>query len=98
MQQSGYFRFPTIHDQTIVFVSEDDLWTVPAEGGTARRLTSGLGESSRPALSPDGQWLAFTGNEEGSAEVYVMAAAGGQPKRVTFYGSGCAGAGWTPEG
>ena len=32
----GYYRFPTICRDTIVFVSEDDLWTVPRTGGIAR--------------------------------------------------------------
>ena len=66
MKTQGYYRFPTIHNNTVVFVSEDDLWTVSAEGGIARRLTSGLGSASHPALSLDGKWLAFSGRDEGS--------------------------------
>ena len=50
MKTQGYYRFPTIHNNTVVFVSDDDLWTVSADGGTARRLTSGLGSVSHPAL------------------------------------------------
>ena len=72
---AGYYRFPTIHQDTIVFVSEDDLWTVPRQGGIARRLTSNLGEVNYPALSPDGEWLAFVGREEGMPEVYFDACA-----------------------
>ena len=98
MSDSGYYRFPTISNDTIVFVSEDDLWAVPAGGGVARRLTSGLGAAGNPALSPDGQWLAFSGREEGPAEVYVMPALGGQPRRLTFVGAGCNVAGWTSDG
>ena len=60
MKENGYYRYPTIHNDTVVFVSEDDLWTVPAQGGVARRLTSGLAEASYPCLSPDGKWIAYT--------------------------------------
>jgi tricorn protease len=96
---SGYYRQPTINADTVVFVCEDDLWTVPASGGMARRLTSGLGEASRPFLSPDGESLAFVGQEEGQSEIYMMPALGGQPRRLTYMGGGiCQTAGWTRDG
>jgi len=69
---AGYLRFPSIHGDTIVFGSEDDLWTVPADGGIARRLTANLAETSRPRLSPDGQLLAFTSREEDHPEAWVI--------------------------
>lgn len=94
---AGYYRFPTIHQQTIVFVSEDDLWTVPSTGGLARRLTSNLGAVTFPLLSPDGRWLAFVGREEGNTEVYVMAAEGGSAQRLTFLSSNCRVVGWMPD-
>jgi tricorn protease len=93
--QAGYYRYPTVHDDKIVFVAEDDLWVVPAEGGVARRLTSGLGEASRPAFSPDGAWLAFTSREEGAEEVYVMPAAGGRARRLTYLSGPTSSAAWT---
>ena len=74
MPTQGYYRYPCIHGENVVFVSEDDLWTAPAGGGVARRLTSSLGQVSFPAFSPDGSWLAFTGRDEGPGEVYVMPA------------------------
>jgi tricorn protease len=98
LAEQGYYRFPTIHRDTVVFASEDDLWTVPAGGGIPRRLTSGLGAASHPALSPDGNWLAFSGKEEGPIEVYVMPADGGQPKRLTYLGSTSFVIGWTNDG
>ena len=41
-------RFPAINDRQIVFVYAGELYTVPKDGGTARRLTSGPGYSSFP--------------------------------------------------
>lgn len=98
MSENGYYRSPTIAGDTVVFVSEDDLWTVPAAGGVARRLTSGLGEASSPFLSPDGRWLAFVGREEGHPEVYCMEAGGGTPARRTYLGASlCRVAGWSRD-
>jgi tricorn protease len=84
---SGYYQFPTICGDTIVFVCEDDLWTVPVGGGIAWRLTSNLGTVSTPRLSPDGLLLVFMGHEEGPREVYTMPALGGEAKRLTYQGS-----------
>src|SRR3954447_14283863 len=95
---SGYYRFPAILGEKVAFVSEDDLWCVPAAGGEARRLTSGLGSAGSPAYSRDGKWLAFSGREEGPQEVFVMPADGGQPKRLTFLGAPiCNVVGWTND-
>ena len=96
--QPGYYRFPTVCADTVVFACEDDLWTVPAAGGVARRLTSGLGQAAHPALAPDGEWLAFTGRDEGQPEVYVMPAAGGPVRRLTYMGAEARVVGWGPDG
>jgi tricorn protease len=95
----GYLRLPTVHGDQVVFVCEDDLWTVPAGGGQAWRLTAGLAEASTPRFSPDGSRVAFVGSEEGPAEVYVMPAAGGEARRVTFQAAGvCTVTTWDPSG
>ncbi len=76
-------RFPTSNGDQIVFCYAGELYTVPKDGGTARRLTSGPGYSSFPHFSPDGKQLAFTSQYDGNTEVYVMPGEGGEPKRLT---------------
>jgi tricorn protease len=96
---ANYFRMPAIAGDTVVFVSEGDIWRAPAGGGQASRLTTHQDAESFPALSPDRQWLAFVGRYEGPAEVYVMPFTGGTPKRLTHDGGTSARVqGWTPDG
>lgn len=97
-QNRGYYRFPSIHGDTIVFTSEGDLWEVGVEGGVARRLTTHLGEETNAAFSPDGKTIAFAASYEGPREVYTIPAAGGLPVRRTFDNAGAASIGWTPDG
>lgn len=97
MKLAGYYRFPGINGDQVVFTCEDDLWTVSADGGDARRLTSGLGTASFPAISQDGKWIAFVGREEGSSEVYLMPALGGPAKRLTYLGANTRVIGWRNE-
>ncbi len=94
----GYYRYPAIHDDTVVFTAEGDLWRVPAEGGVAQRLTSHASEESRPAFSPDGKTLAFSAAYEGPTEVYTVPLDGGVPVRQTFDGAAALVVGWTPAG
>lgn len=81
--ESRLMRFPDIYQDRIVFTFAGDLYTVNATGGTARRLTSSEGYESYPRFSPDGQWIAFTGQYDGNTEVFVIPAEGGSPRRLT---------------
>ncbi len=88
MATSGYYRFPTIAGDRVVFVSEDELFEVDRRGGRAHRLTTGFGRVTHPVFSPDGQWLAFVGHEEGDQEIYIMPGEGGAVRRLTYLGGG----------
>ncbi len=91
----GYYRFPNIHDEKLIFICEDDIWLTDINGEMPRRLTSNLGEVTTPYFSPDDKWIAFVGREEGNPEVYLMPSNGGKEKRLTYLGStACAVAGW----
>ncbi len=96
--RNGYYRFPAIHGNTVVFTSEGDLWSVDIKGGTAVRLTTHPGLETNPAISPDGTTVAFSAQYEGPTEVYTMPLAGGLPVRRTFSGQTSAVVGWTPDG
>ncbi|MEM8964509.1 MAG: protease, partial [Acidobacteriota bacterium] len=94
----GYYRSPSLNGDTVLFTAEGDLWTVGTDGGVARRLTSHLDEEIYGAISPDGEWVAFSADYEGPTEVYVMPLAGGLPSRITWHGDGANVVGWTPRG
>jgi tricorn protease len=93
----GYYRFPAIHGDTVVFTAEGDLWSVSIQGGPARRLTSNPGEEVHAAISPDGKTVAFSANYEGPVDVYTMPVDGGLPQRRTW-DAGAVVTGWTPDG
>ena len=95
---AAYLRHPTLQGDTVVFVADDDLWRVAADGGTAVRLTAGLGEPATPQLSPCGRWIAYAGRDEQHAEVWLMPTAGGPSRRLTWLASDLAVRGWAPDG
>ena len=96
--RSGYYLFPALHDHTIVFEAEGDLWSVADSGGTAHRLTTSSGGEAFPRFSPDGTWIAFTGEYDGNPDVYVIPADGGEPRRLTWHPEVDQVIDWTPDG
>lgn len=98
MNHQGLYHSPTLLNDLIVFVCEDDLWKVPCQGGSASRITAGEGETFDPLLSHEGQALACTSSEEGARELYLLPVEGGETRRLTFMGTTCRPTAWTPEG
>jgi tricorn protease len=96
--QTRFLRQPSVSATEIAFVHANDIWVVGRDGGAARRLTTNEGAETEPAFSPDGQWLAFTGQYDGNQDVYLVPATGGQPQRLTWHPSADAVQGWTSDG
>jgi tricorn protease len=74
--------------QQVIFSYEGDLWSVSSNGGDAHRVTAMDGTESNPSVSPNGKWLAFSSNQYGNNDVYVMPLNGGEIKQLTFHQSG----------
>jgi tricorn protease len=89
---------PALSRTEIVFSYAGDLWSVPREGGEAKRLTTGPGVETDPVFSPDGSQIAFTGEYDGNVDVFVIPASGGMPKRLTYHPGPDAAVGWSPDG
>jgi len=83
-QEARVLRFPSIHNDQIVFTYAGDLYTVSSTGGLARKLTSHEGFEVFARFSPDGEHIAFTGEYDGNREVYLIPSSGGIPKRLTY--------------
>ncbi len=97
-QGTRILREPSVSSTRIAFVHANDIWVVPREGGSARRLTTGIGAEESPHFSPDGRLLAFSGQYGGNTDVYVIPAEGGQPVRLTWHPGSDYAMGWTPDG
>lgn len=83
-EDARVLRFPAIYGEQIVFSFAGDLYTVNSDGGIARKLTSHVGYEMFPRFSPDGRYIAFTGQYDGNTEVYIIPSQGGIPERLTF--------------
>src|SRR5262245_35162115 len=106
--QTKLLRFPDLHNDQVIFTYAGDLWKAPVAGGVAIRLTAHPGLEVFGKFSPDGNWIAFTGQYDGDEQVYVIPASGGVPKQLTYYpargplparwGYDNVVMGWTPDG
>lgn len=94
----GFYRFPALHEDLLVFAAEGDLWRVPTSGGVAYRLTTHAAEERSPRISRDGETLAFSAQYEGATELYTMPIAGGVPTRWTYEARPSLPSTWAPDG
>jgi hypothetical protein len=96
----------TVQGTRVVFVSyradaNAELWSMPLAGGTATRLTRTRGNEMAPALSPNGDRLAFTFDGTGLAKVWLSSADGTGGARASTLGADYAldaAPSWWPDG
>lgn len=84
---TAYFSEPALHQSSLIFASQGDLWKADISTGIehlAIRLTSNIGIESQARISPDGNKLAFVSDYHGIPSVYLMPIAGGMPEQITF--------------
>ncbi len=89
---------PSVSADHVAFVYANDVWVASRSGGDARRLTTFEGAETWPWLSPDGRWVAFSGQYDGNTDVYVVPVEGGEPTRLTWHPMPDIVRGWTPDG
>ncbi len=89
---------PAVSHDSIAFVYANDLWTADLQGNNVRHLTSHKGIESDPVFSPDGKWIAFSGEYDGNRDVYLIPSQGGIPKRLTWHPASDTVRAFTPEG
>lgn len=89
---------PAISTEHIAFIYAEDLWVANVDGTQPKRLTVSEGVESNPVFSPDGKWIAFSGQYDGNTDVYIIPVNGGIPKRLTWHPAADIVKGFTPDG
>ena len=84
VQQGTWMNVSVSPDgKTIAFDLLGDIYTMPINGGKAKALTSDIGWQMQPVFSPDGKYIAFTSDQGGGDNIWVMKADGSEQKSVT---------------
>jgi tricorn protease len=96
-EETLLLRSPSVSKSRICFAYAGDIWTADKDGNNVQRLTVHKGVESKPMFSPNGKWIAFSGNYEGNTDIYLVPAEGGMPERLTYHPSSDIIRGWSGD-
>lgn len=83
----------------LVFDLLGDLYRLPIEGGEAVRITTGIAFDSQPAISPDGNHIAFISDRDGATNLWVVKSDGSDARQISSERhAGIVSPQWTPDG
>jgi dipeptidyl aminopeptidase/acylaminoacyl peptidase len=74
------------------------IWMMNIDGTGAHQMTEGDKGEYSPVISPDGRWIAFVSNREGSSNLFVIPVNGGEARKVTSISTGVSDPVWSPDG
>ena len=96
-QETLLLRTPALSTTHLAFAYAGDIYLADRNGQNPQRLTVHPEAETEPFISPDGKWIAFSGNYNGNNDIYVVSVEGGIPRRLTYHPSADIMRGWTPD-
>ena len=70
--------------RTLAMDLQGSIWTLPAAGGTAKRITDIYNDARQPVWSPDGKWIAFFAYRDGGYDIWAIAPDGSNQHKLTW--------------
>lgn len=70
--------------RTLAIDLQGSIWTLPATGGAAKRITDLFNDARQPTWSPDGKWITFFGYRDGGYDIWAIAPDGSNPHKLTW--------------
>src|SRR5229473_523020 len=70
--------------RTLAVDLQGSIWTLPAAGGAATRITDVFNDARQPVFSPDGQWITFFAYRDGGYDLWAIAPDGANQHKLTW--------------
>jgi tricorn protease len=97
-KEAKLIRSPHYHNGKVVFSYLGDIWTATEDGKNIQRITAHKARDIFPRFSPDGRWIAFSSDRNGSLDVFLIPSEGGAVKELTTHTASEKVIAWSPDG